>query len=110
MINVICHHLILLSDVDECTGSGHNCDSNAVCSNTVGSFTCRCKAGYSDNGVTCTGKLHLKIFMFFSVEDKGLILFLFAIHLLSKFTFFNTSEGTHLSPRARFPSIITSGS
>ncbi len=50
------HYLILLSDIDECTDSGHNCDNKAVCNNTVGSFTCSCKAGYSGDGVTCTGK------------------------------------------------------
>jgi len=31
-----------------------NCDANATCANTSGSFTCACDAGYSGDGVTCT--------------------------------------------------------
>ena len=42
---------------NECTSGTHNCHSNATCTNTVGSFICACVAGYSGNGVMCTGKL-----------------------------------------------------
>ncbi|XP_072022044.1 uncharacterized protein [Amphiura filiformis] len=41
-------------DINECTSNAHNCDTNAACANTVGSFTCECNDGYSGNGVTCT--------------------------------------------------------
>ncbi len=58
--SIIIQFIIVLSDVDECTDSSHNCDSNAVCNNTVGSFSCSCKAGYSGDGVTCTGKYQPK--------------------------------------------------
>ena len=44
------------TDIDECTDGTHNCDSNATCANTVGSFTCTCNAGYTGNGTICTGK------------------------------------------------------
>ena len=47
--------IFYFADINECTDNGHNCDDNAVCNNTVGSFTCSCNAGYSGNGVTCTG-------------------------------------------------------
>ena len=40
-------------DVDECTTNSHNCNANAECTNTVGSFTCACNSGYSGNGVNC---------------------------------------------------------
>eukprot|EP00117_Sycon_ciliatum_P022357 scpid935/ scgid0353/ Receptor-type tyrosine-protein phosphatase S; Receptor-type tyrosine-protein phosphatase sigma len=41
-------------DVDECNADGgHNCDSNATCTNTAGSFTCACNTGYSGNGTVC---------------------------------------------------------
>ena len=35
---------------DKCTLGTHDCDSNAICKNTVGDFTCTCKAGYKGNG------------------------------------------------------------
>lgn len=38
--------------VDEC-GTTHNCDANAQCTNTPGSFTCGCNSGYTGSGVTC---------------------------------------------------------
>ncbi|XP_065180019.1 fibrillin-2-like [Sycon ciliatum] len=41
-------------DIDECSTSGVNdCDSSAACTNTVGSFTCSCNAGFHGNGTTC---------------------------------------------------------
>ncbi|WP_438004073.1 FG-GAP-like repeat-containing protein [Sorangium sp. So ce321] len=42
------------TDVDECALGTDNCDANAACTNTTGSFTCACNAGYSGDGVTCT--------------------------------------------------------
>ena len=47
--------LFVLTDIDECILGTDNCDANAACTNTIGSFTCACNAGYSGDGVTCTG-------------------------------------------------------
>ena len=49
-------------DIDECSTNSHSCDVNAVCGNTVGSYTCACKPGYSGNGRTCSGKLNSAIY------------------------------------------------
>ena len=42
-------------DIDECQANSHNCDSNATCTNTPGSFTCACNSGYTGDGESCTG-------------------------------------------------------
>ncbi|MFT7623574.1 MAG: hypothetical protein ACI9WU_002757, partial [Myxococcota bacterium] len=43
-------------DVDECTDATHNCDVNAVCTNTDGAFECACGDGWVGDGTdgTCT--------------------------------------------------------
>ena len=49
--------LALFTDVNECVKPETNeCDSNAVCNNTEGSYTCRCLIGYQGDGKNCTGK------------------------------------------------------
>jgi hypothetical protein len=42
-------------DLDECLGEGggHNCDINALCTNSLGSFSCTCLDGYSGDGLVC---------------------------------------------------------
>jgi len=44
-------------DVNECSTNNGGCSLNANCANTIGSFTCTCKDGYSGNGFTCSGIL-----------------------------------------------------
>ena len=49
---------VVVLDINECSTNSHSCDVNAVCGNTLGSYTCACKPGYSGNGRTCSGKLN----------------------------------------------------
>ena len=51
MINVFTS----LVDIDECNLDTHNCDVNANCTDTDGSFNCTCNQGYEGDGVNCTG-------------------------------------------------------
>ena len=40
--------------VDECATGAHNCDPNAVCTDTNGGFECACSAGFEGDGRVCT--------------------------------------------------------
>ena len=42
-------------DIDECIES-HGCHSDAVCTNSVGSYHCQCETGYNGDGVNCQCK------------------------------------------------------
>ena len=44
-----------LTDSDECNASVSVCDVNANCKNTLGSYRCSCRAGFSGNGRSCKG-------------------------------------------------------
>ncbi|KAI8482384.1 Cytochrome P450 3A4 [Branchiostoma belcheri] len=45
----------LCHDVDECLYNMHMCGPHATCTNTIGSYTCTCEAGFQlqSDGVTC---------------------------------------------------------
>ena len=49
--------LLIQLDIDECADSAIaiQCDSDAVCVNTPGSYNCVCNSGYTGSGTTCTG-------------------------------------------------------
>ena len=56
--------LCLLADIDECALDTDNCDVNADCTDTVGSFFCTCVEGFRGNGINCTGlKYTIKYFV-----------------------------------------------
>ena len=46
---------LCLADMDECATESPCHASNALCTNTPGSFTCACNAGYVGDGMTCYG-------------------------------------------------------
>ncbi|XP_078580466.1 63 kDa sperm flagellar membrane protein-like [Branchiostoma floridae x Branchiostoma japonicum] len=46
-----------MTDFDECADpDDHDCPIEAVCVNTVGSFTCRCREGYKDESADSPGR------------------------------------------------------
>ncbi|KAF6016425.1 HMCN1 [Bugula neritina] len=44
---------VTCTNVNECTELTDNCNNNAVCTDTFGSFYCDCKPGFAGNGVVC---------------------------------------------------------
>ena len=52
LIYPFCIHV----DIDECSENLHNCDMNADCTDTDGSFTCTCRDGFEGDGTFCTSK------------------------------------------------------
>ena len=47
--------ILNIPDVDECSTGINRCNVNAVCTNTAGSYDCKCKSGYLGKGADCTG-------------------------------------------------------
>ena len=47
-------------DTDECQNKETNkCHANSACTNTEGSYDCRCQTGYKGDGTNCTGNMLL---------------------------------------------------
>ena len=58
-------------DIDECADEAQNdCDPNALCSNTVGSYFCRCLSGYEGDGRECSGKYWFCFFYLFYIQTQ----------------------------------------
>ena len=51
-------------DINECEMETDNCDGNANCTDTIGSFNCTCNPGYDGDGVNCASE-------FFSLTDNS---------------------------------------
>ena len=60
---------IFTPDIDECTEGTHNCDPNASCANTPGSFICTCNTGYSGNGTSCIGTSFIHLYIYISKHN-----------------------------------------
>ena len=55
LFTIILYWFLSFLDINECQDDSHDCDKNANCTNTVGSFTCSCNPGFFGNGSSCTG-------------------------------------------------------
>ena len=53
--------------MNECELGTHDCSIQATCTNTIGSFNCTCKTGYSGNGTSCEGRI---LFLYLIIEVK----------------------------------------
>ena len=55
-----------VSDIDECAEGLDDCDVNALCVNTPGSYKCYCYDGYTGSGKAgdCTGRYSLSSLLY----------------------------------------------
>lgn len=52
--------MTLFVDIDECgTPDANECDPNSMCTNTEGSYICRCFKGFEGDGQACTGIIYI---------------------------------------------------
>ena len=51
MVTVLC----LVVDIPECERELDDCDPNANCTNTIGSYNCTCNTGFTGDGFNCRG-------------------------------------------------------
>ena len=56
---------LLFLDIDECALGIDSCSDDGICDNNIGSYTCRCKAGFSGDGRTCTGIVLISLHLMF---------------------------------------------
>ena len=63
--NVTIAFFPLLLDINECSTNVQNCDANAFCSNSEGSYNCTCRPGYNGNGRSCTGKSYYYYYYYY---------------------------------------------
>ena len=64
-------YLWVIIEIDECSSSTHTCSKFANCTNTPGSFDCRCQDGYIGNGYHCQGTLFACLCMYYSRFHDG---------------------------------------
>ena len=50
----ISYHVTI--DINECEMETDNCNENANCTDTIGSFNCTCNPGYDGDGVNCSSE------------------------------------------------------
>ena len=46
---------IYFTDINECLDGISSCAATAICTDTIGSYECRCPIGYKGDGHECTG-------------------------------------------------------
>ena len=61
-------------DFDECGGNNNHCHQNAICTNTIGSYSCRCSVGYVGDGLLCRGIMFKAPSFSFSFNSWSIII------------------------------------
>ena len=86
-------------DLNECQGKRHNCDVNAWCTNTAGSYRCFCKKGYRGDGTKCEKRGTINIFLIIFARRK------MRLHTRSTFRSLFRKTTTKIRARSRSPKV-----
>jgi len=75
-------------DINECSTNNGGCDTQAVCTNTPGNFSCTCKLGFFGDGFSCSGTslYFLNYWFYFFIY---FILFIFFIYFFYFFILYS---------------------
>ena len=52
---LVCLLKFTSTDIDECALGLDRCHEHAVCTNTMGGYTCECRTGFTGDGFNCQG-------------------------------------------------------
>ena len=75
MIYLLFHNSLFALDVNECELGSDDCDENAQCMDTIGSFSCSCNFGYMGSGRECckpTMSLSENMFTYYNITQHVL--------------------------------------
>ena len=93
-------------DIDECSSEALNyCHHNATCSDTLGSFQCNCRDGFTGDGINCNG-MSLNIILHYYRRLGYFQVTLFSLFqlvavLLLHFNFFFNKRQPHIPRRKK---------
>lgn len=109
--SIINNSMIFLStsclDADECNASVPVCDVNAKCINTIGSFTCVCKTGFSGEGLKCSGNCESQLsFVFWLNCIHAYIWSVLFSRLTYLFYLFSIKKSLHLTSIQRLKATV----
>ena len=61
------------TDINECDNGQNDCDSNAICSNSIGSYSCTCDTGYDGDGIHCSATDAVLVLSNYNANNKPMV-------------------------------------
>ena len=69
-----CFIFVFKLDFNECGGNSNHCHQHAICTNSIGSYNCRCSVGYAGDGLLCRGIMFEARSCSFSFNNRSIII------------------------------------
>ena len=61
------------TDINECDNGQNDCDRDAICSNTIRSYSCTCDTGYYGNGIQCSAAHAVLVLSNYNSNNKPMV-------------------------------------